>query len=106
MAKSKLLSKVRTEIRRKNFNYRVEQAYIGWIVRFIYYHDLTHPKKLGEKEVVEFLNYLAVDRVVTASIQEQARCAIGFYYKHVLQEPLEELEGLILAKDPNFRSAV
>ncbi len=89
MARSKLLSKIRTEIRRKDYNYRVEQAYIGWMVRFVYYHNLEHPKNLREDEVVQYLNHLAVERVVAASTQEQARCAISFYYEHVLQEPLE-----------------
>lgn len=102
MAKSKLLSKIRTEIRRRNYSYQMEQIYIGWMIRFVHYHDLQHPDNLREREVVEYLNHLANERVVTPSIQEQAQCAISFYYEYVIQEPLQKLEGIIIANDTNF----
>ncbi len=103
MGKSKLLSKVRTEIRRHNYSYHLEQAYIGWMVRFVHFHDLKHPKNLKEPEVVEYLNHLVVNREAGASIQDQARNAIGFYYKHVMGKPLNKLKGLIIPMDSKCR---
>lgn len=100
MGKSKLLTALRTEIRRLGYSYRTEQAYINWVKRFVYFHNLKHPKKMGETEVVEFLNYLATERNVAASTQNQALCAIIFLYKHILDEPLEELRDLKRAKKP------
>lgn len=32
MAESKLLASLRTEIRRRNYSYRTEQAYSSWVV--------------------------------------------------------------------------
>lgn len=103
MAKSVLLSKIRTEIRRKNLSYHIEQIYIGWITRFIYFHNLQHPKKLREADVVEFLNYLVLKREVSVRIQDEANSALHFLYQKVLGKPLDKLEGLIEGKTPNFK---
>ena len=85
MGNTKLLTLLRTEIRRRNYSYKTEQAYCNWIVRYVKFHKLTHPKELNEKKIVDFLNYLAVNRNVAASTQNQALCAIIFLYKHVLE---------------------
>ena len=45
MGKSELLEKVRNRIRRLNYSYRTEQAYVGWIVRYIKFHGIRHPKE-------------------------------------------------------------
>lgn len=95
MGKSILLSKIRTEIRRREMSYRTEQTYIRWITRFIYYQNLEHPENMGEQEVVEFLNYLVTERDVSESVQNQARQAIQFLYSHIIRKPLSSLKGLV-----------
>jgi integron integrase len=45
-----------------------------------------HPKDLGEAEVKAFLTYLAADRLVAASTQNQALNALMFLYREVLHE--------------------
>ncbi|MFH5832357.1 integron integrase [Halalkalibaculum sp. DA384] len=100
MSKSSLLSRLKTEIRRRNYSYRTEQAYTSWIVRFVKFHNLTHPKDMAEPEVVAYLNYLAEDRNVAASTQNQALCAILFLYNHVLEDPLEEMMDFTRAQKP------
>ena len=95
MGKSVLLSKVRTEIRRKNMGYRTEQTYVGWITQFIYYHKLKHPIEMGEKEVVDFLNHLVIKRNLPDSIQNQAQQSLQFLYEYVLGSPLPKLEGVV-----------
>ena len=98
MASSKLLAALRTEIRRRNYSYRTEQSYCSWIIRFVRFHNLTHPVELDETHVVEFLNHLALQKNVASSTQNQALCAIIFLYKHVLQTPLGDLEDIKRAK--------
>jgi integron integrase len=61
---------------------------------------------LGEEEVVAFLNWLATERNVAASTQNQALCAIVFLYKQVLKQPLGELENLKRAKEPKHLPVV
>jgi len=99
MAKIKLMDRVRTEIRRRNYSYATEKAYSQWIIRYIKFHRLEHPEKLYEKDVVSFLNWLAVKRSVAASTQNQALCAILFLYNHVLRKPMGALKNLKRAKE-------
>jgi integron integrase len=100
MAKSKLIQQVRQEIRRRNYSYRTEQSYVRWIVRFIKFCGIIHPLKIEPDEVGRYLTYLANDRNVAASTQNQALCAIVFLYKQVLQQPLPLLENIQRAKKP------
>jgi len=100
MAKSKLLDSVREEIRRRNYSYRTEQAYVNWIIRFVKFCGIKHPKNIEEDEITAFLNYLANERNVAASTQNQALCALVFMYDHVLKDPMPLLKNLERAKKP------
>ncbi len=90
MSKKKLLDQVREVLRRKNYAYRTEQAYTGWIRRFILFHNKRHPREMGEHEIETFLTYLAVKREVAPSTQNQALAALQFLYQEVLRQPLDE----------------
>jgi len=82
--KIKLLDRVRHAIRLKNYSSSTEKAYVCWIRRFILFHDKRHPKIIGGQEIEKFLSYLAVERIVFASTQNQALCALLFLYQDVL----------------------
>lgn len=77
---------------------RTEHAYVGWIRRFIHYHDVRHPDEMGATEVVEFLTHLAVERRVAASTQNQALSAIVFLYREVLGRELVGLDSAVRAR--------
>jgi hypothetical protein len=64
MEQPKLLDLVRNMIRTKHYSIRTEEAYVGWIKRFILFHGKRHPKDLGKKEISAFLTHLAVNRNV------------------------------------------
>jgi site-specific recombinase XerD len=49
------------------------------------------PEGHGEDEIQQFLTYLATERNVTPSTQNQARNALNFLYRHVLDQ---ELSGI------------
>lgn len=100
MAKSKLIQQVREKIRKKNYSYRTEKAYVRWIVRFIKFCGTRHPLKIKPKEIERYLSHLAVNRKVAASTQNQALCAIIFLYKQVLEKKLPEFEHIQWAKKP------
>ena len=65
-------------------------AYVGWIRRYILFHNKRHPKEMGESEVGEFLTHLAVNGHVAASTQNQALSALLFLYDNVLDQPSTE----------------
>lgn len=100
MKKKKLIDQLKEEIRRRNYSYSTEKTYSQWIVRFVRFHNLTHPSELNEKDVVAYLNYLASKRNVAASTQNQALSAIIFLYEHILKTPLKRLQNLKRAKKP------
>jgi hypothetical protein len=54
----KLLDQVRDAIRLGHYSYRTEQAYVGWIKRYIYFHDGRHPSAMGTLEVEAFLTHV------------------------------------------------
>ena len=68
----KLLDQVRDVIRLKHYSIRTEQAYVDWIKRYILFHNRRHPNEMGSQEIEAFLTYLAVERNVAASTQNQA----------------------------------
>ena len=76
----KLLDRVREIIRMKHYSIRTEKAYIGWMYRYIIFHNKCHPKDLGPPEIEAFLSYLAVTGNVAGSTQNQAFNAILFLY--------------------------
>ena len=50
-AKPKFLDQVRTILRTRHYSLRTEEAYVGWIRRFILYHGKRHPREMGGAEV-------------------------------------------------------
>jgi integron integrase len=96
--KSEFLLSVQEAIRFRHYSYRTEQTYLGWVKRFILYHNKQHPRTMGGKEVKMFLNYLALERKVSSATQNQALNALVFVYRHVLNQPFGTLDGLIYAK--------
>jgi len=96
----RLLDRVRQAIRLRHYSRRTEEAYAGWIRRFILFHRRRHPREMGEAEVTAFLSSLAVERRVSASTQNQALSAILFLYEHVLGVELDWLDDVVRAKAP------
>ncbi|MGB5159357.1 MAG: integron integrase [Desulfobacterales bacterium] len=80
----RLLELVRQKIRLKHYSIRTEESYIGWIKRYIYFHDKQHPKDMGRAEIEAFLSDLAIREKVSTSTQNQAFSALLFLYVKVL----------------------
>ncbi|MDH2915820.1 MAG: integron integrase [Gallionella sp.] len=96
----KLLDQVRDKLRVKHYSIRTEQAYLGWIKRYIYFHDKTHPKDLGAQDIEAFLTHLAVAGKVSASTQNLAKSSLLFLYREVLDIQLPWLDNVTQAKAP------
>jgi integron integrase len=88
----RLLDQVRTTLRERHYSRRTEEAYVGWIRRFIVFHNKRHPRDMGPTEVSAFVSALAVRDKVAASTQNQALSALLFLYKEVLLAPLPQIE--------------
>jgi integron integrase len=99
-AAPRLLEVVKARLRAKHYSPRTEEAYVGWIRRFIRFHRPRHPRMLGEEDVTAFLTSLAVQQGVAASTQNQALSALIFLYGEVLGVELDWLRGLVRARRP------
>jgi integron integrase len=100
LASPRLLDQVRGKIRFKHYSLRTEQAYLDWIKRFIRHYGKRHPRDMGAAEVEAFLTHLAVAGRVAASTQNQAKSALLFLYRDVLEVDLPWLDNVLPAKTP------
>jgi len=98
-----VLEKLRNAIRVKHFAYSTERAYFEWVKRFLTYvreikNIISGPGSPDEQDVRDFLTYLAVERKVSASTQNQAFNALLFLFKEVLKKPLTGMDKTVRAK--------
>jgi integron integrase len=91
--KARLQDQFHEVARFKHLSPRSERAYWEWVVRFLKFHkegagDWRHPRDLGSRAVTPFLTWLATEREVSVSTQNQALNALLFLYREVLVLPM------------------
>ncbi len=95
-----LLQATRDRLRRLGLAKRTEEAYVGWIRRFVKSNRGRHPREMGQREVEAFLSRLATQDKVAASTQNQALSALLFLYREVLDTHLPWMDDIKRAKRP------
>jgi integron integrase len=98
MPTPKLLDQVRIVARLKHYSLSTEKAYVGWIRRFILFHNKQHPREMAETEIRQFLAHLAIDTRVSASTQTVALSALLFLYRDVLKTELAYVDHIERAR--------
>lgn len=88
MNMSKLLGQVRDTIQDQYQSIPAAEEYVGWIRRYLFFNNRRHPAIMGEIEVRRFLDHLEVSGRVSNSMQNQAFCALNFFYREVLGREL------------------
>ena len=78
-------------MRLKHLSYRTEQTYLTWMRAFYSFLNGTSPSRLDSGSVINFLSYLAVERKVAKSTQNQAFNAILFFFRRVLNQDIGHL---------------
>jgi integron integrase len=101
-----LVLATRNRMRRLGLSLRTEEAYLGWIVRFLVHHQRRHPANMGKIEVEAFLSHLATHGRVAAATQNQALAALLFLYREVLNIHLPWMDNIKRAKRPDRLPAV
>ena len=92
-----ILKKTSQQLRLYHKSFQTEKKNIRWIREFLLRTSIN-PEKLNTSHVKNYLTYLAVSRKVSAATQKQAFNAILFFYRHVLNKEIENLEGVLRAK--------
>jgi len=93
-------TRLRTEIRTRQYSIRTEQTYVAWVARFIIFNKKRAPVDLVADDIVRYLEYLVVKRRVSASTQSQALNALVFFYKFVFSRSMEDMNDFVRAKRP------
>lgn len=99
------IEKMRQEIKRQGKSESTADAYCGWAFKLKRYHKKPF-KDISDSDITDYLNYLANERQVAASTQNQALCSIVFLYKHVIGRKVGELEDLKRAKESDHLPTV
>ncbi len=87
-------------IRLQHYSIRTEEAYLGWFMRFLSFHDMKDPNELFEKDIEAYLEYLVFKRKVSSSTQSQALNALVYFYKSVLGRELSDALEFTRSKKP------
>ena len=90
----KLLDQVRNKACLLHLAKSTETAYVKWIVDFLHFHrnragQWIHPVEMDSGQVNQYLEYLAVQRKVAASTQNQALSALLFLFTKVFDKPIQ-----------------
>jgi integron integrase len=93
-----LEAKVQECLRVAHYAYRTEQTYVGWIRQFVSFHGWQKPSTMEAGHVSAFLRYLAEDRQVASSTQNQALNAVVFLFKTVLRKDIGDFSDFQRAR--------
>jgi integron integrase len=91
-----------SEIKLRHYSPNTLKAYRGWTRHFQTFTKAKDYQALTPQDGVDFLNYLAVEKLVSASSQNQAFHALLFLYRRVLKKDFGEIKGVARAKRRPF----
>ena len=60
-----LIQRYREELQVRHYARRTVKTYEQWLRRYLRFHNMRHPREMGNVEVNAFLSHLAVDRKST-----------------------------------------
>lgn len=92
-----LIQRYREELQVRHYARRTVKTYEEWLRRYLRFHNMRHPRGMGNAEVNAFLSHLAVDMNVSPSTQNQALAALLFLYRDLLGLDLD-LQGVVRAR--------
>ena len=85
---SPFLLSIVEQMRMQRYAKRTIESYVYWIKSYIYFNDKKHPQYCHNKEVEQYLSYLANQKTVSPNTQSLALNALVFLYRDILQQPL------------------
>lgn len=91
---ARLLDEVRSTMTMRHYSQNTIDSYVGWMRRYILFHNNRHPKDMREADVEAFLSALATRHQVSASTQNQAFNALLYLYREVLHIELQDVDAL------------
>jgi len=90
--------RLKTAILVRHYSPKTFQAYRTWTRKLQTFTHSKDPQLVSMADVRDFLSFLAVERHMAASSQNQAFNALLFLFRHVLKKEFGQLEGVVRAK--------
>ena len=104
MKTQEAVQKLRAVIRLRHFSISTEQSYCAWLTRFARFVRERSPAGTPSEKMEAFLTQLA-RQDVSASTQNQAFCALLFFYREVLKVEVGKVDSLRAKKPVHLRYA-
>ena len=94
----KLLEQLENTLNGRKYATATTKAYVDWVTQYIRFFrkgaNWTHPAQLSERDFEKWLNYLTVEKKLSASSQNQSFSAVCFFYREILQKPFENVNAM------------
>lgn len=90
------------EIKARGYSPRTCATYAQWIRGFQAHTQNKAPESCDSADVKRYLSYLAVERHVAASTQNQAFNALLFLFRHILKKDYDLKDGVVRAKQRKY----
>lgn len=81
-------------MRLKHLSLNSEKTYTGWNRQFQAFANGKAPNYLSTDNIRNFLSYLAVERKIATSTQNQALNAVLFLFRHGLEKHVSDLDSV------------
>jgi len=94
--------RLRVAIKIRHYSPKTWQAYKTWIRHFQTFTRSKDPEHVSMEDVKGFLSYLAIEKKVAASSQNQAFNALLFLFNRVLEKEFGRVEGVVRAKRTKY----
>jgi len=98
----KLIDKLAAEIKMRHYSRKTLKTYADWSRDFQRFLRNKPPEELSAADVKTYLTFLAVNRRVSASTQNQAFNSLLFLYRHVLKKDFGEHRDIPRAKKSRY----
>lgn len=98
--KSPFLAHIVQFVYKKRYSKRTIDTYTSWIRRYINFHSKRHPASLNDSHVEAFLNFLVLEKNVSASTQAIVLNALNFLYKEIVRQPLSIQLNFVKSTQP------
>ena len=85
-------------LRLKQLAYSTERTYLSWLRDFYKHVRPVAPEKLDTGHLKHYLTYLATERKVSKSTQNQAFNALLFFFRHVLEREVGSIADVVRSK--------
>ena len=105
MNATQAILRLRQVIRRQHKALATEESYVFWLRRYMASVSQMPGTLSSEKKLEQFLTDLACRHQVSASTQNLALNAMLFFYKHVLDQPIQNVDALRATRPAHMRRA-